>query len=692
MLMKNPLASHRPGCMLAATLLVLAGCKDLERPASVHVAVLSVAPWDDYRDAVRPTFKLSSDEALALSLPTTAALEEKVLDAFSAKLKVALPGTTLNDTKTTHTETGQPTTAKEDVVRSTTSGDASKLSLDGSPAGDRKASSVGPTNSALATGVGLDPFTRYLTATALYQEVQILNRYVMETAASEHWTPYLVRLQVSLMPFRRDLPYDAYSLISFFHGRFDATGLEGSSDAMGIRIIPLLVTDNLEAILKSHSVETIRQYALALSAVVYGVGASGGLEQMNDKLRSVLGRDLNSTFTVARLCNNTLECRFGASYSPQGAKSSSYAMVPQTHNVTLLVLVPRKSAMESSEAVRTVRLIANTLLRNATTGEEILPYHPTHEQVEKSVTDVLANYELTTKTPITSSDVVTMARLARSNDFPAFKTYISKKTCGSSTDAEVVAEFLWNDIVGVRNGSRYATADFVVPIKQELKLDYCGKEALLMDDGKVAASVTLTGKGFVASDLSASLKVENKSNKKNYLFPADSIKVPAGGKQVVLSFPSLASCKLDPNTIELILDAGQVANKVPCTYVLAATSRKPGFNMTSRARFINAEGNTGTLRILFVKESEEAKIRFKIDGADVKGEPTTEPTSSCVQRDGAGWIVTSNTTVKVELTNLNSFTPVVVSGFDDSNKTECTPLVFPVLIQTSPKATAASAG
>lgn len=31
---------------------------------------------------------------------------------------------------------------------------------------------------------------------------------------------YLLRLQVSMMPRKRDMPYDAYSLISFFGGKF----------------------------------------------------------------------------------------------------------------------------------------------------------------------------------------------------------------------------------------------------------------------------------------------------------------------------------------------------------------------------------------------------------------------------------------------------------------------------------------
>src|SRR6266481_5558802 len=70
-------------------------------------------------------------------------------------------------------------------------------------------------------GVKIDPMLRFWAAAALYQEVKLINRYVTDGAIADEYIPYVIRLQVSVMPRKRDLPYDAYSLISFFAGKFD---------------------------------------------------------------------------------------------------------------------------------------------------------------------------------------------------------------------------------------------------------------------------------------------------------------------------------------------------------------------------------------------------------------------------------------------------------------------------------------
>src|SRR5690349_6498859 len=48
-----------------------------EDVASTHVAVISVAPWSQFRDAVQPVFKLSADDALNKVVPTTAVFDER---------------------------------------------------------------------------------------------------------------------------------------------------------------------------------------------------------------------------------------------------------------------------------------------------------------------------------------------------------------------------------------------------------------------------------------------------------------------------------------------------------------------------------------------------------------------------------------------------------------------------------------
>src|SRR5574337_2160671 len=95
---------------------------------------------------------------------------------------------------------------------------------------------------------------RYWVATALYQEVKLLDRYVKDAAIAGDYYPYLMRIQVTLMPRRRDLPYDAYTDVAMFAGDF---GDVQQDDVP--HLIPLLVTDDLEAMVQSRSVDQIRQ-------------------------------------------------------------------------------------------------------------------------------------------------------------------------------------------------------------------------------------------------------------------------------------------------------------------------------------------------------------------------------------------------------------------------------------------------
>jgi hypothetical protein len=101
-------------------------------------------------------------------------------------------------------------------------------------------------------------------------------------------------------------------------------------------VIPLLVTDDIQAAIESHSAEQIRQLALSAAAMAGPANIGGGLSTLDQQLRSVLGRSLDSTFTISRESDNTIFARFGA--TNQGG--SRYAMLPEAHNVTLLVFRP----------------------------------------------------------------------------------------------------------------------------------------------------------------------------------------------------------------------------------------------------------------------------------------------------------------------------------------------------------------
>lgn len=717
--MKN---NYRVNQSVLFVLLVVSGCctdsfkqnrvSRQDQAGSSHVAVLSVGPWESYRDAVQPTFKLSLEDALSLSIPNTMALAESTLDAFGAKLKVALPGTSFTDSATTHGETGAVTTTKTDSTKTTTSGDFSKLAFGESPAGSRTAAGLTAVPTA-TTPLGTEPVLKFLAATALYQEVQLLNRYVKDAAIGDD-VAYVVRLQVSLMPRLRDEPYDAYSTISFFPGPFAPNTGKGefkitesdSEKAARVRIVPLLVTDNIEAMLHSSSLDQIRQFALALSAVIQGVGVGADIQKVHDKLQTVLGRDLNSSFTLARVADNTLRCRFGALNQAQ----SKYAMIPQTHNVTLLVLVPNNLATNARQVTRTIRLAVKTSFVDLETGRD-LPGRSGAE-VHEAVRDVFADHGV--KLVPTSEEIRNVLYAVADNNYSAFSNLVNQvasqdskcdgkcksaakcaeATCTAHADPVGYLEAFWVDLVAIRNGSQYSSASFSVPQKKEASFALATNEQpVVVDDGKSVATITLAGgEGLDAQQLAAILKFKSKT--KSLTFNATGIKVLENGKQVQVSFPSLAAYKLideknpSGDSIEfsfLLADKSKrFADDVACQYLLVPKLPKPGFVMTSRARFVNSEGSKGTIRILFTEKTDTAKIRFTVDGADID-HIESETKTLTIQEDGDGWNVDANGTVKIDLKNLNPLASIAISAVDASNKATHAPIILTVSSQDTTK-------
>jgi len=208
----------------------------------------------------------------------------------------------------------------------------------------------------------------------------------------------VVRLQVSLLPWARREPYDAYADISFFRGDFPRhrifpgdqvqetgyvrlnTGKDGApflnknpelsngrTSQKDVRVLPLLVTDDVEAAIEARSLDRVRQIAFALSVAIKGVGLQSNLEKMTEQLESVSSLDYNSAFTVARVSENTLRVRFGALNQAQ----AQYAVIPQAHNVTLLLMVPTNMVNKNEISERTVRLVSRTAFIDARDGTEL---------------------------------------------------------------------------------------------------------------------------------------------------------------------------------------------------------------------------------------------------------------------------------------------------------------------------------
>jgi hypothetical protein len=317
---------------------------------SVHLAVAPPIPFEYLRESLVPSYGLTADDAAKAALPTTGYMEDRFFQAFSAALGIGLAKTSVTGTKSD----GSAPIAKAPDMKLAESG-KNELST-----GDDKRQPK------------QDPMLQYAAATALYQEVKLLEQYVNYAAQRHQYQPFIVRMNVGIQPFARNQPYDVYSSIGFFAsdecetagGKFKATPL-----ARQPYILPLLVTDNLEGMSTAKSAEMITQVALAVSALVQGVAGEASFGLTRDRLKSVLGTDLNAIQTVSRTADNAIQVRLGAASQP----TARFAMIPRNHTITVLMLVPnRQFETRCPGRPPVVRTVIRSTLRDAVNGELLL--------------------------------------------------------------------------------------------------------------------------------------------------------------------------------------------------------------------------------------------------------------------------------------------------------------------------------
>jgi hypothetical protein len=458
-----------------------------EEAGSVHVAVLSVARWYDYVDALQPYFDLTADGALGQVLRIGQISSSDELSRSRVELALGVNGPT-------------PATS--------------------APSGAQRA------EPGAAIGVSppqRDAHTAYSNAAALYQEVQLLNRYVRDAAIPKGYAPYVLRLQVTLLPRRRDAPYDAYSTLSFFSVGQGEIPMPVSlrtdtppQSAAGPRVLPLLVTDNLEVSAASRGREQIQQVALALSGGSGGAGGALGFDSTEAKLDRLAGLDLNSLLTVARVSENTLMVRLGA--MQQG--STRFAMVPRTHNVTVVVMIPQGSKSG-------LQVLARTVFKDAATGEP-LPQR-SGARIDELLIDAGKPHGLT--------DVALLGKLAdlaQRNSYQEFEV----AAAGVSHPLE-----LWVDLVGLLAGGQYSSVTVGLEERDEPspEIPDLTQAVDIQDDGQTCWMVLRGGQNLRPEYLDASLFISGLGDEGR--IEARRV-VVVGGVGVLVELPSLSAQKL----------------------------------------------------------------------------------------------------------------------------------------------------
>ena len=319
------------------------------------------------RDALKPEFTITSEEALKMSIPTSAAALRYTLDAMIASLQVAGPAridttkTTASATQGTSTEstaktettatgtaqtTGNQTTTstaasntKTESERGRSVGDASKVTAPGANA-PKEAARVSSLPDIASIGLGIDPTLRYLNAMSLLYAVRTLNQSIERITPPEGWDAYIVPMRISLSPQGRGLPYELRSTVVFSGVENTETGprVVATQSEPAARIIPI-ATDNHDVMSRTAVDDIARSFGLGLGFVagLTGVNAQFGKQSQNSQ--TFRANDIHSVMTAGQAGENALDVRFGAMRIAEDA----YTAVERTHIVVVVVMVPKGS-------------------------------------------------------------------------------------------------------------------------------------------------------------------------------------------------------------------------------------------------------------------------------------------------------------------------------------------------------------
>jgi hypothetical protein len=561
-----------------------------------------------------------------------------------------------------------------------------------------------PKTSPLDVAVAVDPFMRYTAATSLMQEVRVLQRYIRDVVIGKGHRGYVVRLQITLMPSQRNQPLDAYTTLSFFPARRDSsqsfralsedtqsysrvrpsTAENGqSTTGQNLRVVPIMVSDNLEGAMESASTAALREMSFALLGMLNGVGLSGDAGRALERIEGLVGRQINSLLSVGQVSDNTLRIRFGAMNQPR----NGLGLVPRNQTVTVLVVVPDSgwdpSARAEQIVERAVRIASRTDIVNATTGEPLRPQG--RKNLHDRVDHALKQYDIDVSESVPG--IARMIAAVQEGNLAEF----SRALVGLRPDdqdhalrAARYGEAIWMDVGSIIATLPYTVTTARLPDPWKPHVDQ-SLRVLALDDGRQLVATLMGGASLRGSDLYATLPFDARQS----AIAANTVTVDELGRVRVV-FPSIsgaglcaiapvdgmAPCKVEKLRLCRVAARWEPPSN-PCwdvnvTYRTVKSSTpatsSPAFRLTARARVIAAsDAGTGVLRLTVTKlqnATPDAKLAIRLDGADVEGVTAHDAKGAPVavtEKDGT-LEVASSTTLVLRLANLSESVPVVITG------------------------------
>lgn len=580
---------------------------------STHVFGVAY-PWRTFADALQPTFPMTPELALASSLPTTAGFSSRTVEAFRAQIAAGLPRTTVTESQTRATDAAGVETVTESQARNREPGQAP--ALPGALATIPGAVSLPLAQAALAH----EPFLRYSAASDLFQEVQILNKALRELYVGSGVVPYLVRLKVSPLAYRRQLRFDIYSDIVFFEARTELNNEPSNTVQVATRstsrvpakvvqcpweagvpqsgpkeatarvkqlpyVVPLLVTDDLEVASEAVTAQAILELAAALSGTVGNAGVGGQAQAVRDSLNAALANSSNALRTVVRLGDNAIRVRLGAAYAAGPFGTKAYEHTTRTHNVSLLLLVPKAQleAVPDDQDAR-IEFVARTSLRNVKDGSLLTVRDP--DQAWEDLRLIAEGVKLPRRVgqrrkcgtghcirKFTDADVTDEHRshaydmigdlrgFALYGEVDNFNTLL--ESCTAGFDDERDLRDLWAELTSFSGSYNVASSTIRLPKPPPRCLPSMHQLVLLRDDKKQTVAQIAGVSGYEAREISARLLVGSAGGGPE--LPASAVAATDG--LLTLGFPSLNALGLakEPKDATAVELGGQLQVIGPAT-------------------------------------------------------------------------------------------------------------------------------
>jgi hypothetical protein len=313
--------------------------------ASIHLAAVLVWSWDKVTHDIQPQFTInatSPTSAIQITSTSSNQFQDKTSVSVQAQFGAPTPSSEVASTAKPGTSNiagaGQANTSASQTDTSKAAGASGSSSPSSSAPSANTAAPAGQGKSTSNTDVSAlsDAITELQMTNALFQEAGLLNNYTSGLLQRREYVPYVVRLQLTVLPNHRQEPYDLYVDIALTaRPNSDPSSLD-NPELEPLIVTPLLVTDSIEETHNVTSEDLARQILAGIQAGSVSAKAGLNFQSVVESVESAVSNRPNSLFSIGKKDISTLRVRLGANRF-----GNDFELEPRTHSISFVAFVKR---------------------------------------------------------------------------------------------------------------------------------------------------------------------------------------------------------------------------------------------------------------------------------------------------------------------------------------------------------------